>query len=99
MLQWMGNLLLVFLAIVVVTLIALVPLYTLHMSFREFGVAGAVGWYLAGVALSVFVDLRILRNPLEDKVRLVIGCLIAPAIILVAAAIACLPLWLVLKLI
>lgn len=98
MLRWIGNLFLVFLAIVVVTLIALIPLSTLQFSYREFGVAGVVGWYAAGVALSVVVDLRILRNPLEDRVRLVIGCLIAPLVVLVAAAVACLPLYLVLKL-
>ncbi len=98
MLRWIGNLLLVILAIVAVTLIALIPLSTLHLLFREFGVAGAVGWYAVAVALSVVVELRILRNPADRPARLVIGCLIAPFVVLVVAAITCLPLYLVLRL-
>ena len=95
MLHWIRNLLLVLVAIVVVTLIGAVPLFTLYLSFREFGSLGVAVWYLLVVALAFVVEVRVLRHPTDSGPRrLILGCLIAPVVVLAAGAVACLPLYL-----
>lgn len=99
MLQWVRNLLLVIVAVVLVTLICAIPLFTLYASYGKYGPAGLAIWYAVAVVLSFLFEVRILRNPAVGGVpRMIAGCLIAPFVVLIACAIACLPLYLVLQL-
>lgn len=98
MLQWVRNLLLVLVAVVLVTLVGAIPLSTLYFSYLEFGLVGAVIWYVVAVSLSFAVEIRILRNPAHrGRPRMIIGCLVAPFVALIAGAIVCVPLYLVLQ--